>query len=159
MNLVEIGKQVQQQRREAGLTQEQLAKMAGISRVTVNHLENGTLNDLGYAKLATLLSLLGLDLQAHQSSGLKNALSIAARTASTSYKAVLTPDTLAAILRTGEAPEQYHPHLMTLLDEAPPEILVTAVREVAPNPTTARQIVKHLTSWAKQWKINRLAWL
>lgn len=51
MNLVEIRDEIQNKRGEAGLLQEHLAKFVGLSRVTINQLENGTLRDLGYTKL------------------------------------------------------------------------------------------------------------
>ena len=51
MNLAQIGGEIHNKRIQAGLLQAQVAKFAGLSRVTINKLENGTLTDLGYTKL------------------------------------------------------------------------------------------------------------
>ena len=55
MNLAEIGPLVQRRRQALGLSQARLAKLAGLSRATINQLETGTLVDLGAAKLFGLL--------------------------------------------------------------------------------------------------------
>lgn len=157
MNLKDMGAKIREKRLEIGLGQEQLAKLAGLSRVTVNLLENGALDDLGYAKLMAILGILGLDCKATQADGLKNALAIAARTASTSYKETLSPATLAQILRSGEVPEKYHAHLMVLLDETPLPIVIGAVREVS-GKVPAKKIMRHLAKWAIAWNTNRQAW-
>ena len=60
MNLREIGLKVSDRRIALGLSQDRLAKLCGLSRSTIHHLEAGTLNDLGATKLFSLLSLLGL---------------------------------------------------------------------------------------------------
>lgn len=158
MNLAQIGCQIHNQRVQLGLLQEHVAKFAGLSRVTVNKLENGTLTDLGYSKLKSVMDLLGLDMESVQLSGLKSALAIAARSASTSYREVLTPDMLGAILRSGQAPEQFHPHLMALLDETPLPVVVKAVAEAASSDVPAKRIMKNLGNWAKQWKTRRTVW-
>ena len=42
MDYEALGKRIRQKRREAGITQEQLAEMAGISVAFVGHIERGT---------------------------------------------------------------------------------------------------------------------
>jgi len=158
MNLSDMGAKIREKRREIGLGQEQLAKLAGLSRVTINQLENGALDDLGYAKLLTILGILGLDCEATPASGLKHPLTIAARTASTSYKETLSPAMLARILRSGDAPQKYYPHLMVLLDETPLAVVIGAVKE-ASGSVPAKEIMRHLAKWAKEWKTNRRAWV
>jgi transcriptional regulator with XRE-family HTH domain len=64
MNLADIGQLVQTRRDALGLSQARLARLAGLSRATINQLENGNLVDLGAAKLMALLDLLGMDLAA-----------------------------------------------------------------------------------------------
>ena len=49
MNLREIGLKVGQRRTDLGLSQARLAKLCGLSRSTIHHLEKGSLNDLGAA--------------------------------------------------------------------------------------------------------------
>ena len=160
MRLSEIGQRIREQRRALGLTQEQLAKLSELSRTTINQMENGTLVDLGYAKLSNLLSVLGLDLQAQPATGLDHALVVAARTASTSYKNTLTPDMLAEILASGHAPDEYRPHLMTLLDETPLPVVVKAIQEAARRSptTTPRTMMQHMAKWADELHGYRRVW-
>lgn len=156
MNLAELGRAVKAKREQIGISQDLLAKLTGLSRVTINRFENGTLkSDLGYARIAGVLTVLGMDLQATQAPGLRNALKMAARTISTSYRDVMTPDLLAEILKSGNVPAQFHAHLMALLDEAPVPVVVNAVAEVAENPKAGQQIMKNLSKWSREWKTHR----
>ena len=54
MNLREIGQKVKQRRIALGLSQDGLAKLCGLSRSTIHHLEAGSLKDLGATKLFSL---------------------------------------------------------------------------------------------------------
>lgn len=58
MNIIEIGLKVAQRRIELGLSQERLAKLSELSRSTIHHLEHGSLNEIGAAKLLSFLSYL-----------------------------------------------------------------------------------------------------
>ena len=60
MTIQMIGKEVYARRQALGLTQTRLAKLAGLSRQTVQRLEAGTINDLGFQRLVRLLGVLGL---------------------------------------------------------------------------------------------------
>lgn len=158
MNLAQIGGEIHNKRVQAGLLQEHLAKFAGLSRVTINQLENGTLKDLGYSKLKAVMDIVGIDMETVQPSGLKSALAIAARSISTSYRDVVTPEMLSLMLRSGQAPEQFQPHLMALLDETPLSVVVKAVTEAATPDVPAKKIMKNLSSWAEQWQVCRTVW-
>lgn len=158
MNLAQIGDKIHAARLQAGLLQDQVAKFAGLSRVTINQLENGTLNDLGYTKLQAVMEVLGLDMQTVHPSRMKSALTVAARSISTSYKDVVTADMLKSMLRSGHAPEQFQPHLMALLDETPLPIVVKAVTEAATPDMPAKNIMRNLKHWAKEWKVCRAVW-
>lgn len=158
MNLAEIGGEIHSKRIQAGLLQEHVAKFAGLSRVTINQLENGTLKDLGYTKLKAVMDVLGLDMETVQPAGLKSALAVAARSVSTSYRDVMTAEMLSTMLRSGVAPEQFQPHLMALLDETPLPVVVKAVAEAATPDVPAKKIMKHLSLWAKEWKVCRTVW-
>ncbi len=63
LDLLALGAQIAESRRQAGLTQAQLAAQAKIGRSTLDALENGRLGELGYAKVANLLAALGKELQ------------------------------------------------------------------------------------------------
>jgi len=43
-----------------------LARKAGISRATLDALENGRSSELGFTKVANILSALGLELRVHE---------------------------------------------------------------------------------------------
>jgi len=157
MDLIELGRQIHAKRVELGILQDQLAKLTGLSRVTINQLENGALGDIGYTKLKGILDVMGIDMNLHQSPGMKNALAVAARSISTSYKDVMTPNTLKEILQSGVAPARFQPHMMVLLDETPLPIVVQAVSEAATSEAPPKKIMKNLHQWSTQWKTHRLA--
>lgn len=94
-------------------------------------------------------------MEAVQTSGLKNALAIAARSVSTSYRDVLTAVELAQILRSGVVPERYKAHIMYLLEETPLPVVMQAVSEAATADVLAEKIMENLRVWAKQWKVCR----
>ena len=95
MNLVDIGLLVQARRETLGLSQVRLARLSGLSRATINQLENGGLVDLGTHRLLGLLQLLGMDLTAQTRKPQPQALALLSQTASVSYKTALMPDALA----------------------------------------------------------------
>jgi len=61
MNLAEAGLLIRNARRQAGMTQADLATRLGMSRATVSQLENGVIGELGVRKLAKICDLLGLE--------------------------------------------------------------------------------------------------
>jgi len=61
MTLADLGPLLKQARREARLSQEQLAKPLGMSRATISAIESGRCEEIGFAKLAALLDLVGLE--------------------------------------------------------------------------------------------------
>jgi transcriptional regulator with XRE-family HTH domain len=158
MNLAQVGSAIHDARTQAGLLQAQVAKFAGLSRVTVNQLENGTLNDLGYTKLKAVMDVVGLDMATVQPSQLKSALAVVARSISTSYREVVGPELLKSMLRSGQAPEQFQPHLMALLDETPLPLVVKAIGEAATPDVPVKKILQHLQQWAHEWKACRTIW-
>jgi transcriptional regulator with XRE-family HTH domain len=62
VELYAIGKIVREERLKEHLTQARLAELAGVSRATLNSLEKGTKNELGFAKLDKILGIVGYDL-------------------------------------------------------------------------------------------------
>jgi len=63
LDLAFIGTQIAGRRKSLQLTQAALARQAGISRATLDALENGRAGELGFSKLAKLLAALGLELK------------------------------------------------------------------------------------------------
>lgn len=158
MDLAEVGSKIQAKRIEAGLLQGQVAKLSGLSRVTINQLENGTLKDLGYVKLKAVLGALGMGIDVPVSAGLQSALTVAARSISTSYRDSLTAEMLADMLRSGQAPECFHPHLMAFLDETPLPLAIQAISEAATPQIPSKKIMQHLATWSKEWRTCRPVW-
>lgn len=60
MTLVEVGRLLKHARREAGLSQQQLAQPLGMSRATVSAIEGGRCEEIGFQKLLALLEVVGL---------------------------------------------------------------------------------------------------
>ena len=159
MNLREIGLKVGQRRTDLGLSQDRLAKLCGLSRSTIHHLEKGSLNDLGAAKLLSLLSLLGLDVITQEHTKKHHGLDMASKTASVSYKTKLHSSDLSRSLVSGELPEKIYPHVATLIDEAPLAIIVSAVEEAArENHVAPKLIWKNIDRWAHEMHSPRSVW-
>lgn len=159
MQLREVGMHIHEKRKEFGISQSQLAKLAGLSRTTVNQLETGALEDLGYTKLNHVMGILGMGFNASDRAKKSPALSTAARTASTSYAKILSPETLKHILQSGMVPEDFKPHMMTLLDETPVPLVLSAIREVSVETNTpVKTLMKHITAMAKSLHAHRAVW-
>ena len=62
MTLQNLGKKIAVLRREKGLSQDEVCRVAGISRTTLSQLENSELSELGFNKVHRILSYLDKDL-------------------------------------------------------------------------------------------------
>lgn len=62
MMLSEIGEFIKKRRKEIGLTQEEVAKKAGISRATLSKLENGKFANISMAAFDRILNSLVLQI-------------------------------------------------------------------------------------------------
>jgi transcriptional regulator with XRE-family HTH domain len=62
-DLTQLGLQIADARKQLKLPQYELARLAGLSLRTINLLENGKATDLGYSKLARILTATGLELR------------------------------------------------------------------------------------------------
>lgn len=133
MDIYEVGKAVSARRLAVGLTQQRLAKLAGLSRQTVHQLEAGTIRDLSFKRTVNLLRIVGLNfgpisVNAREK---KRGLWMAAKNASVSYRGELTSDQLQQALATGQVPANHKSYLLHFLDETPLPIVVMAVEETA----------------------------
>jgi len=63
IGLSDLGREIVTARKGARLTQFELAKRAGVSRATIDLLENGRAREIGYSKLARILLVVGLELR------------------------------------------------------------------------------------------------
>jgi len=125
------------------MTQAQLADEAGVSRKTLNLLENGLVGDLGIRKVLAILGKLGLDVRVEAETQVRRPdyLRMACTTANVSYRSILTEDQLIRAILTGKVPPGRTAHIRTLLDEAPVEILAGLTAEAA--------------RWAKPGKLQK----
>lgn len=133
MDLSTVGRMIKARRQSIGLTQQHLAKLAKLSRQTVQTLEVGTIEDLGFERLSRLLSVLGLgfDNLSLTARLKKRGLWMAAKTSSVSYRYDLSEEMLEHTLATGSVPPDFEAHLGYLLGQAPVEYVVMAVEETA----------------------------
>lgn len=133
MRIQELGGEIRKARQARGITQAQLAREAGLSRETLNLLENGLVRDLGVRKVLAVLDNVGLNLavQYESISRKPDYVHMACTTANVSFRSTLTEDELIHALMTGKVPAKRAPHLRTLLSEAPAPLLRGLLREAA----------------------------
>ncbi len=154
----ELSQVVRSRRCDMGLTQTAVSKLSGLSRATVNQVENGTIQDLSLTRTARLLNALGLTLTLmparpkRRTTGAQKtpALTLAARTASVSYKESLTPEMLGHALLRGDVPSNFVPHLNALLEDASVALLASAVEQLHESSGAERAEV-----WSKMRSIAR----
>ena len=130
--LRELGTAVRRRRQDIGFSQQQLAELVQLSRVTVNELENGKLKDLSSARIERLANELGfaVGLVGMRRPKGESALETAARTASVPYSTQLPASILFESIKEGVIPPGHIPQLRTLLQEAPVAILADVVDEL-----------------------------
>jgi transcriptional regulator with XRE-family HTH domain len=120
MNIKLLGRDFEKARKESGLTQASLAKLAGLSRQTVSDFERGSIEDLGIAKVERLLNLVGLSLGAQpMPQKPKDWLGMAARSAGARYSNPPTKDQLGDMLAHGNAKLEWKTHVRQVLEEFP----------------------------------------
>lgn len=66
--LSSIAEQMTVKRKALRLSQTDLAKKAGVSRSTIDALENGRMGELGFSKVTNILAALGLELNLGEAS-------------------------------------------------------------------------------------------
>lgn len=166
--ILELSSAVRTRRSDMGLTQTTLAKLSGLSRATVNQVENGTINDLSLTRTAKLLGVLGLSVtvaaprpKSLQNKGAKSsALDLAARTASVSYRVAMHASQLRDVLTTERVPAGFWPHVHTLLEEAPVSLLASVVEELHLELGIERtQVWKKMRELARRRMSSRELWL
>jgi transcriptional regulator with XRE-family HTH domain len=143
MHFQELGYKIRRGRLARGMSQATLAKAAGISRVTLNQLENGSFADLGVRKVQRILDKLGLELavQPARPKTRPDFVQVARTVANVSFKHELSDEELIRALLKGVPPADRRPHLRALLDEARPAVLKGLVEEVS--------------RWTKPGKVER----
>ena len=62
LELISLGSQIAERRKTLKLSQSDLSRKAGLSRATLDALENGRAGELGFSKATGLRAALGLEL-------------------------------------------------------------------------------------------------
>jgi transcriptional regulator with XRE-family HTH domain len=150
-----------------GLTQTSLAKLSGLSRATVNQVENGTINDLSLTRASKLLGVLGLSVSVAAPRAMpqrgkvakSSALDLAARTASVSFRVPMRAEQLRDALTSEAVPKGFAPHIHTLLEEASVSLLASVAEELHNDTHRDRTLVwKRMKDLARQFKSSRELW-
>ncbi len=143
MRLQEIGSAIRAARTAHGLTQAGLAESSGLSRTTLNQLENGVFPDIGVKKVQNVLDLLGLDLSVVRAPKKRGPdfIRMACTSANVRYREGLTEDELVHALLSGKAPRNRRPHLRSLLEEAPETVL--------------KGLMERVGAWARPGKVEK----
>ena len=152
MLIQELGQAVRKGRIARGWTQARLAEAAGLSRNTLNRLENGLFPDLGVKKAEALLEKLDLELVVEPVSAKARRpdfIGMACTNASVSFEQTLTPDELVHALLSGKPPPDKEAHLIALIEEAPQSLLSGLIRQVG-KWAKAGKVEKNLLKIARQ---------
>jgi transcriptional regulator with XRE-family HTH domain len=156
MRIQELGKVVRSARNARGLTQAQLAADVGLSRNTLNRLENGLFPDLGVRKAEAILEKLGMELTVKPAKKKPQApdfVGMACISAGVSFKKQLTPDELVHALLSGKPTHGKEAHFIVLLEEAPATLLKGLVEQVGAWVKPGK-VEKNLTKMAAQLGLN-----
>jgi len=150
VDVAELGGVIRDARKAVGMSQEDLGHLTGISRVTINYAERGRVA-IGADALLRLTGVLGLSITSTPTTPATPAAQLLAQQASVSYRESMPAAELEKAFVTGTVPEQWLPHIATILDEASNSLLLRAVREIAHDsgakPTTLWSKVKALAAF------------
>jgi transcriptional regulator with XRE-family HTH domain len=152
MLIQELGKAVRDARSARGLTQAELARAAGLSRNTLNRLENGLFPDLGIKKVEALLEKLDMEIDiktAEPNTHKPDYVSMASQSASVSFKNSLEPEELVNALLSGKPPVSKHAHMIAVLEESSSALFNGLLEQVSPW-TKPGKVEKNLQKIAKE---------
>jgi transcriptional regulator with XRE-family HTH domain len=133
VKLEDLGHRIRQARTAKNLTQEQLAKSAGVSRTTLNLLENGLVGDVGLKKAEAILEQLGLSLSIGSASkpARPDFLKMASTSASTRSRTAISESDLRRVFVTGKVAKQHRAHIRDLLEGSPSPLLKGMLRDIS----------------------------
>lgn len=157
MDLTDLGTLLRTARERSGLTQADLARMAGQSRATINYAERGRVA-IGAETLLTIMNLLDLGIESRASQD--HVVRMVATSASVSYRQTLPSAELVRALATGDIPERWLPQIATALDETSDRLLMRVIREVASRTgeaperiwRNAQQMAERTSSTHPRWR-------
>lgn len=155
MKVAEVGAVVRAYRKASGLSQQELADLAGISRATLNYLESGRDIEIGAGKLLALLDLLGIAVAVPATVDRKHDERTVDRAVhairSGGAKSKVTRKVLDEALATGRVPEGTQPLLRAALDHlSGPECTALVRCVVAASGQPAKTVWRNARSLADQ---------
>jgi len=164
MNVADVGTVVRAYRRATGMSQKDLAALAGLSRSRLNYLESGRDIEIGAAKLFQLLEVLGVRIgvpEVVDREQDERTLEDAARAAA--GKDGLPRKIVLEAFATGRVPAGSQAPLRRLLDQTPAPALMAIVRAVASGagqpPKSVwrhgRQLAEELGASSRLWLDSR----
>lgn len=105
-----------------------------------------------------LARVLGLDSITLEPLEPRRWLWMAAQSASVSYRSMLTDEQLLAVLRAGSVRKEHVPHISTLLDETPVQIVVMALLQASQlSEIPMSTLWKNVGQLSRQVKSHRIA--
>lgn len=161
MELSDLGATIRSTRLASGLSQAQLARMAGISRATLNYTEQGR-SAVGADALLRILAPLGLGISlATPPKGrvTVSAVDLLAASASVSFTKSIPASDVEEALVTGVFDARWLAHIAVIIDEASDEMLLRALRETSEKTSVApatiwrnlRSIAHEISSPHPRW--------
>lgn len=162
MEVSQLGPLVRAQRKACGLSQKDVARLAGLSRATINYLENDPDVDIGVVKLHAVLKILGLAVAVtprQPSEDVELVDTALARLGTGSKANAISRDALVEAVVTGRPPLERRGALGRVLAEAPAAVLVAAVRlAVGTGDVSAKEAWRHLHGLAAALEVTGAAW-
>lgn len=159
MDLAGVGEVVRSARRAAGLSQKDLARLAGISRATLNYLENEPDTDMGAIKLLAVLDVLGITLTLAGPATGPDEEAVDAVLKTLPKRDRLSRAEVVEALVTGRPPVGQETALAKALDHLPIPVVVAAVRLAAgQGEVDAKGAWKHACELARKGGSSRQVW-
>ena len=144
MKVAEVGECIRAARLECGLSQAAVASMVGVSRATINYLENGT-GDVALSTVLAAADLLGVAPSFSSRRPVSSsAIEWAVQSANTSYRRAMSAEDLRTVLVSGSVPAELIPHVSHVLSELSDRRLVAVL-----SATAAQEGVPLRTLWRK----------
>jgi transcriptional regulator with XRE-family HTH domain len=161
MTLEDFGQTMREARFSAGLTQSQIAAATGVSRATINYIENGK-QDVSFATIMGICEVLGLDMKATPRPNMANhnALKWVVSSANTSYRNEFTVSHLVDALTTGTLEEEFYPQLTFIINEVSQSRQIQMIKEIAATrQLNTKQVLKHFKQFAEKLGYPSSRWL
>lgn len=163
MEVSQLGSLVRAQRKACGLSQKDVARLAGLSRATVNYLENDPDVDIGVVKLLSVLKILGIAVTvtprqpAEDLDLIDEAL---ARLGKGSKANAMSRNALVEAVVTGRPPIERRGALAQVLAGASAAVLVATIRvAAATGEVSAKEAWRNLHALAAALDVTGPAWL